>query len=112
MLRALGVVLLMAGPVAAEEWEVLRGGAVRDALAARVLGYADGATQNFFADGRTLYEKGSASWGRWRVEGDRYWSQWPPTDRWDCYGLARNGLDLRFTGEDGDQTVGRYIDLN
>jgi hypothetical protein len=104
-------IALLAGPVAAEEWQVLSGAQVRDALAARVLGYADGATQNFFADGRTLYEKGSPSWGRWRVEGDRYCSVWPPSDRWACYGVERRGIDIRFSADGGAQTVGRYVDL-
>jgi hypothetical protein len=98
--------------VAAGDWQVLRGHAVHEALAARVLAYADGSTQNFFADGRTLYESGSASWGRWRVEGDLYCSQWPPAERWDCYGVERNGLDIRFVSPGGSVTEGRYVDLN
>jgi hypothetical protein len=47
------------------------------------------------------------------VQGDLYCSVWPPSDRWDCYDIARSarGLDIRFTGDDGSVTVGRYVDL-
>jgi hypothetical protein len=102
------------GQVAAAEWQSLHGEAIAAALSARVLVYPGGATQNFFADGRTLYEAGNGpSWGRWRVDGDRYCSQWPPREAWDCYAVDREarGLDLRFVDKGGDATVGRYIDL-
>ncbi len=112
MLRIIAMLLLAAWPAAAEDWQVLRGDAVRQALAARVLAYDGGATQNFFADGRTLYDSGSPSWGLWRVDGDLYCSQWPPADRWDCYAVERNGLDIRFVAAGGNTTIGRYIDLN
>lgn len=112
MLKALGVLILLAGPAMAGDWEVLRGDEVRAALAARVLAYPDGATQDFFQDGKTLYESdGTPSWGRWRVEGDQYCSQWPPSDSWACYGVERNGIDIRFTSPGGSVTVGRYVDL-
>jgi hypothetical protein len=47
------------------------------------------------------------------VQGDLYCSVWPPSDRWDCHDVARSarGLDIRFTGDDGSVTVGRYVDL-
>lgn len=112
MWRIIWALVLLAGPGAAGDWQVLRGEAVRNALAARVLGYAGGETQTFFADGRTLYDASSPSWGRWRVDGDLYCSQWPPADRWDCYGVERNGLDIRFVAVGGSVTVGRYVDLN
>lgn len=109
---AMLLLLLLAGPAAAGDWEVLRGEEVRTALAARVLAYPDGAVQNFFQDGRTLWEGGGApSWGHWRVDGDLYCSQWPPADRWDCYEVERNGIDIRFTSPSGAVTVGRYVDL-
>lgn len=94
--------------VAAEGWERLEGEAITGALSSRVLGYPDGALQDFLASGRTLYGE---SVGRWEVRADRYCSVWPPSDRWACYTVERNGLDIRFTGDDGSVTIGRYVDL-
>ena len=114
MLRAALAVLLMSSPAVAEEWQPLTGDQIKTALSARVLAYDGGKTQNFFADGRTLYEgDGSSQSGQWRIEGDRYCSVWPPSDRWSCYGVEREagGLDLRFVTEGGSVTQGRYIDL-
>ena len=105
------------GVVMAGDWQVLDGAAISRALSARVLQYAGGARQDFKADGRTLYESGGGSsgggpsWGSWRVEGDRYCSVWPPSDRWACFEVAARGLEIRFR-EDGADTIGRYVDLN
>ena len=93
---------------AAEDWKRLDGPGITAALAARVLGYPDGKLQDFFADGRTLYGE---SWGRWEVRGDRFCSQWPPSDRWTCHAVDQSGLDIRFTDDAGVTTIGRYIDL-
>jgi hypothetical protein len=93
---------------AAEGWERLDAAAITGALSARVLGYPDGTLQDFFADGGTLYGESA---GRWEVRGDRYCSVWPPSDRWSCYAVDRKGLDIRFTGDDGTETTGRYVDL-
>jgi hypothetical protein len=100
---------LWPGIVAAEDWQVLDGPAITTALTARVLGYPNGTLQDFFDDGRTLY---GDQWGQWQVRGDRYCSLWPPSDRWACYDVAQSGLDIRFTADGGDATVGRYVDLN
>jgi hypothetical protein len=105
---------LLSSPVMAQDWQPLKGAEITQALSARVLAYPDGKTQNFFADGRTLYEGGGSSQsGQWRVEGDRYCSVWPPSDRWSCYGVEREaqGLDLRFVDDGGTATAGRYVDL-
>ena len=101
------VVLL---PTAALAGDGLSGPQITGALSARTLGYKDGQTQTFFADGRTLYESDKAEWGRWRVDGDQYCSQWPPSDRWSCYGVTRDGQDIGFVAGDGSVAVGRYID--
>ncbi|HMS95489.1 MAG TPA: hypothetical protein PKA03_09760 [Tabrizicola sp.] len=109
---SLWIVLLLAGPALAEDWRVLSSEEIRSALSARVLQYADGASQNFFTDGRTLYQAGAGeSWGKWWVEADQYCSTWPPSEVPSCYGVAAQGPDIRFTGASGDVTVGRYGDL-
>ncbi|MBD1205558.1 MAG: hypothetical protein H9533_15680 [Rhodobacteraceae bacterium] len=108
-MRWIGVlVALWPMAAAAEGWERLDGAGVRAALEGRALVYADGTVQDFRADGRTLY--GADSWGQWRVEGERYCSVWPPSDRWACYDLERDGARLRFLSDDGSETVGVYRD--
>jgi hypothetical protein len=104
--------LLLAAPVHAEAWRVLDDAGITAALAARVLRYEDGSTQNFFQDGRTLYEAGAGeAWGKWWVAGGQYCSTWPPSDVAACYRVEARGLDLRFIGKGGDVSVGRYQDL-
>jgi hypothetical protein len=100
----------LAGTAGAEEWRPLTGAEIGPALTARVVQYEDGARQDFMADGRTLY---GDSWGKWRVEGDKYCSQWPPSDGWACYGVEVEaaGLDVRFSVDYGEGVVGRYVDL-
>lgn len=113
-MRAVCLAMLVAGPVAADGWVALEGPDLRAALAARVLAWGDGTTQNFFQDGRTLYEGGASFWGIWRVVGRHHCSNWPPSDLWACFTVARQarGLDLRFTSRDGAVVmVGRYVDL-
>ena len=114
LLRVAFVLCLMSAPALAEDWQPLTGDQVKSALSARVLGYEGGQTQDFHADGGTLYEgDGRSQSGQWRVEGDRFCSVWPPSDRWSCYGVEREaaGLDLRFVAKGGSVTVGRYVDL-
>jgi len=89
----------------AESWEPLNGAGIADALTDKGVTY-EAATQHFYASGRTLYNAGEDSWGYWRVENDRYCSQWPPGDLWACYDMERSGQSIRFLGEHGDITVG------
>lgn len=111
-MRSLLVCLLLSAPAFAEDWRVLDEAGISAALAARVLQYEDGSTQNFFQDGRTLYEAGAGeSWGKWWVSGGQYCSTWPPSDVAACYGVEVLGLDVRFTSTGGDMSVGRYVDL-
>ncbi|MGB7244941.1 MAG: hypothetical protein WBC93_22985 [Sulfitobacter sp.] len=91
------------------DWQKVQGDAVRTALSGRILQYED-AWQDFRASGRTLYNAGSESWGYWRVEGDQYCSQWPPSDLWACYDLEASGDKLRFVGDEGDTTEATYAD--
>ena len=112
MRMVMGLVALLSGlglsPALADGWTDLDGPAITTALSARVLGYPDGTLQDFFPDGRTLYRD---SFGRWEVRDDRYCSVWPPSDRWTCFSVAINGLDIRFTDDQRGITIGRYVDL-
>lgn len=111
-MRAILICLTLATPALAQDWTALDGPAITKALSARVLGYEDGSTQNFFQDGRTLYQAGGGeSWGKWWVESDQYCSTWPPSDVPACYAVEAQGLEVRFTSKGGDVSVGRYVDL-
>lgn len=109
MIRSIIVVAVMClcGPATAQTWQPLNGPAIRTALEGRTLVYAS-AWQDFRASGRTLYNAGADSWGYWRVEGNTYCSQWPPSDLWACYSVAQRGTDIRFTGPGGDTSIGRF----
>ncbi|MDW3225600.1 MAG: hypothetical protein R8G34_22360 [Paracoccaceae bacterium] len=110
-MRALKVAALIFCPVMAQsqDWTPLSGDAIRAALTGRTLQY-ENAWQDFRATGRTLYNAGADSWGYWRVQGDQYCSQWPPSDLWACYDMARAGEKLRFIGQGGDVTDASYAD--
>lgn len=101
---------VLAQPLAAADWVPLSGEEIAAALTGRMLAYPD-TTQDFRVSGRTLYvHKGRESWGYWRVEADRYCSQWPPNDLWACYRMDRAGDRLRFVGEGEDITEAVYAD--
>jgi hypothetical protein len=104
------ILALIPGLAMAEDWQPLRGDQVRAALEGRNLVYDSGAKQDFHASGRTLYNAGRNSWGNWRVEGDQYCSQWPPSDLWACYDLllAPNERQVRFVGNSGEVTDAAY----
>jgi hypothetical protein len=95
----------------AQDWQRLDAPAIKLALTARTLAYDGGATQQFNADGSTVYTTDRASTGAWRLDGAQYCSQWPPSDRWSCYTVARSGsgCDLKFTAGDGSESLGHYV---
>jgi hypothetical protein len=58
--------------------------------------------QIFQKSGVTLYiVNGQQSQGFWRVEGDKYCSQWPPSEHWDCFDMTRNGNLIAFISVSG-----------
>ena len=90
-------------------WASMSGGDISTGMTGRALQY-ENAWQDFRASGRTLYNAGHDSWGYWRIEGDNYCSQWPPSDLWACYKMERRGAMLRFVGEQNDVTEATYRD--
>lgn len=110
-MKALMAVALMVCPAMglAEDWTPMTGADIGSALTDRTLQYSNG-WQDFRASARTLYTAGADSWGYWRVTGDRYCSQWPPSDLWACYDMARSGDRLRFIGGADDITEAVYAD--
>ena len=103
--------LLAAASAPAEEgWTPLAGEAAMAALSNHKLTYSNGATQTFSPSGDTQYNAGHLQPGRWRIEAAGYCSQWPPSDKWDCYGLeiSTDGHKVRFISGDGSSTEGVY----
>ena len=92
-MRRLAAVLLLTatGPALADGWQALDGAAIVAALTDQTVIYENGATQRFFASGRTRYTHAEPSWGSWRVEDDQYCSLWPPAPEWDCYAVEGDG---------------------
>lgn len=86
----------------------LDGAAIAEALTDKTLRYQNGAIQTFYASGRTLYDAGQPSWGYWRVQGDLYCSQWPPSGQWDCYAVKALETGVRFVDTIGHATDGVY----
>lgn len=107
LLVAVTTALLATAEAQAEEWSALDGPQIREALEGQKLIYGDGVWQTFQADGRTLYNAGRDSWGRWSVRDAQYCSTWPPNDLWACYDIQRQGQMIRFIGSGGDVTDGR-----
>ncbi len=101
--------MIVFGFPADAEWEAMSGSEIVAILAEKTLLY-DGATQHFYASGRTLYDAGRPSWGYWEARGDQYCSQWPPGDLWACYKVERDGDRVRFVAIDGSATEGRFAE--
>ncbi|MGI9412117.1 MAG: hypothetical protein ACR2PM_00500 [Hyphomicrobiales bacterium] len=96
-------VLVMSAALAGER--PLTGDEIRAALSGNTVeGVQDGADwkQYFDRNGQTTYVSGGrASPGRWAVRGDRYCSQWPPSERWDCYRMTGEGDRMTFVPAGG-----------
>ena len=106
MLRRFALIACLAAPVAAQDWTGLDEADIAEVLTGQRVSY-DGAWQEFYASGRTLYNAGRDSWGYWEPRGGRYCSRWPPADGWACYDVERAGNRVRFIGDSGDITEGR-----
>ena len=107
-----GILALCAAlPAWGEDWQPLDATGIAKALTGRKLAY-ESAWQDFRASGKTLYNAGADSWGTWAIRGDRYCSQWPPSATWACYHVdaSEDGTAVRFRGENGDITVGRFAE--
>ena len=106
MRPALALVLALQLLPAAAVAETPLTGAEIAALLPGVVALGEGTRQTFLADGGTLYtDARGPSAGRWRVEGDRYCSQWPPAESWACYGVLRDGDRLIWVDARGGRTL-------
>jgi hypothetical protein len=84
--------------VAAER--ALSGAEITAALSDQTLVDVD-ATKNieqvFQKSGLTHYiENGALSQGKWKVDGDKYCSVWPPSEIWSCYAVTQDDKLVTF----------------
>lgn len=89
-----------------DDGDRIRAADIEAAVTAGMITYADGATQSFTADGRTIYtENGRPAEGAWGLDDDgRFWSFWPPS--------YRATYDLLWVVE-ADRVIGvRFVDLD
>ncbi|MEP0940455.1 MAG: hypothetical protein ABJH63_09710 [Rhizobiaceae bacterium] len=87
--------------------KLLNGEAIADLLP-KIIALGEQTRQTFSAAGATTYtDRGRDTYGSWRVQGDKYCSQWPPADGWACYGVEYDASTARLVWIDGggDRTV-------
>lgn len=82
---SLAVLAVASGAGAAAAEERALSGAEIAALLPTVVSTGERSRQTFETTGGTMYVEDRPSHGRWRVDGDRYCSQWPPSEHWSCY---------------------------
>lgn len=84
-LIAAGLIVIGMG-AGARAGEVRLDGAQIRALLPDIIAHGAASRQVFSASGATTYTNhGRDSFGMWRVQGDQYCSQWPPSGNWVCY---------------------------
>ncbi len=104
------ILALCPGLVWAQEYRRLNDNEILAALSGRRLKYENGASQIFEPSMFTRYFSERPSSGRWAVRDNQYCSLWPPSDLWACYQVLKSGDVIRFVGEGGDLTDGKYAD--
>jgi len=108
-MRLLAVLVMLAGPVAAQDWEpVTKDQVIFDALADSTVVYDAYTLQHFRADGYTQYVTERASDGRWAARDGQYCSQWPPSDGWECYDIQLRADQIKFVSADRSESVGTF----
>jgi len=115
--RLLGLVLVatIATFSYAADWIPLkRDSDIREILTDKLVVYAGekSITQTFNSDGSTVYTDDRPSYGKWKVSGGQYCSQWPPSESWACFDIFA-GFDndkVRFVSDRGQEWIARIAD--
>ncbi|MCJ8308108.1 MAG: hypothetical protein HRU27_04305 [Rhizobiaceae bacterium] len=72
------------------------------ALLPTIIALSPQSRQTFSAAGPTTYtDRGRDTFGSWRVQGDKYCSEWPPAGGWSCYGVEYDAETARLIWIDG-----------
>ena len=96
------------GMLAAQEWVRADEAAIRAALGDRTVRFDAYTVQHFGADGETEFVTERAANGRWTVQDGQYCSQWPPTERLECYDVDLAGDRIRFIYHTGAVSEGVF----
>lgn len=108
-MRSLAVVFALAGPAAAQDWQpVTEDQVIVDMLADRSVVFDEHTWQWFGSGGDTRFFTERVSDGIWEAQNGQYCSQWPPSGRWDCYGVALRGDEVKFISYNGHESVGTF----
>jgi hypothetical protein len=82
----------------------LSGAEMQVILSDKIL-YGKDAEQIFQKSGVTFYSTGgNQSQGNWKIDGEKYCSQWPPNEAWACYDMMQEGNKVIFISKDGNRT--------
>ena len=82
----------------------LSGAEMQIILSDKIL-YGKDAEQIFLKSGVTFYASGGGqSQGNWKIESEKYCSQWPPNQSWACYDITQDGNRITFISKDGNRT--------
>ena len=85
LLMAAAAVLMCKSAMAAPK---LLSGEEIAALLPTIIALSPQSRQTFSAAGPTTYtDRGRDTFGSWRVQGDKYCSEWPPAGGWSCYAV-------------------------
>lgn len=97
----------IAGPVAAQEWEVLtQDSAIYEVLAGATVEFDPLTYQRFNTDGTTDYVTERFASGLWRVQDGQYCHQWPPASRLECFDVHLDGNRVKFVAPNQTQSTG------
>ena len=89
----------------AQAAEVKLSGAEMQVILSDKILYAKDAEQIFQKSGVTYYASGgNQSQGNWKIEAEKYCSQWPPNQAWACYDIMQDGNKVTFISKDGNRT--------
>jgi hypothetical protein len=103
MKKLLLISLLLVSPAIAAEMK-LTGAEMQAILYDKIL-YGKDVEQIFQKSGATFYSAGgSQSQGNWKIDGEKYCSQWPPNEAWACYDITQDGNKITFISKDGNRT--------
>ncbi len=89
----------------AEAAETKLSGAEMQAILYDKILYGKDVEQIFQKSGVTFYlAGGNQSQGNWKIEAEKYCSQWPPNEAWACYDIVQDGNKITFISKDGNRT--------
>lgn len=108
-MRFVAVMATLAGEAVAQGWEpVFEDQAIFDAFADRTVTFDAYTFQTFGAAGETRFLTERAADGLWMARDGQYCSQWPPSERWECYDIQLREAQVKFIGPNRTESIGTF----